>query len=297
MITLYNFGPAFGLPDRSPFAMKVETLLKMANLLYRTDATGFAKAPKGKIPYIDDDGVVVPDSTFIRWHIEKKYRIDFDRGLNPAQKATAWAFEKMAEDQLYWVSVHDRWMIEENFRKGPVRFFDNVPGGDQAGRDCDDPPQAAGHPSRQGLGRHSPEEILALGTRSINAISDFLGDKPFFMGGEPTGADATMFAFVCAVLCPHFESRLRSAAERRENLRRYVGRITARYYPGLKALAGCSAAAWPQPFPSPHAEEGWGLADRDDFWGRALGKRPTTNDYRPRVCLRIRGALRFSCVT
>jgi hypothetical protein len=50
MITLYNFGPAFGLPDPSPFVMKVETLLKMAKLPYRTDATGFAKAPKGKIP-------------------------------------------------------------------------------------------------------------------------------------------------------------------------------------------------------------------------------------------------------
>src|SRR5262249_41496849 len=95
----------------------------------------------------------------------------------------------------------------------------------------------------QGLGRHLPDEVFALGTRSINAISEFLADKPFFMGSEPTGADATMFAFICAVLCPHFESRLRGAAERRENLRRYVGRITARYYPGLQRLAGCSAAA------------------------------------------------------
>jgi len=258
MITLYNFGPAFGLPDPSPFAMKVETLLKMANLLYRTDATGFAKAPKGKIPYIDDDGVVVPDSTFIRWHIEKKYRIDFDRTLNPAQKATAWAFEKMAEDQLYWVSVHDRWMIEENFRKGPVRFFDNVPAAIRPVVTAMIRRKLRATLHGQGLGRHSPEEILALGTRSINAISDFLGDKPFFMGGEPTGADATMFAFVCAVLCPHFESRVRSAAERRENLCRYVGRITARYYPGLKALAGCSAAAWPQPYPSSACRGGAG---------------------------------------
>src|ERR1700686_3763130 len=95
VIPLYNLGPALGLPDPSPFVTKVETLLKMAKLPYRTDGTGFAKAPKGKVPYIDDDGVVVPDSTFIRWHIEKKYRIDFDQGLDAAQKATAWAFEKM----------------------------------------------------------------------------------------------------------------------------------------------------------------------------------------------------------
>ena len=243
MITLYNFGPAFGLPDPSPFAMKVETLLKLARLLYRTDAAGLARSPKGKIPYINDDGVVVPDSTFIRWHIEKKYRIDFDYGLNAAQKATAWAFEKMAEDQLYWVSVYDRWIIDENFRKGPERFFDKVPQPIRPVVTAMIRRKLRATLHGQGLGRHLPDDILALGTRSVNAISEFLADKPFFMGSEPTGADATMFAFVCSVLCPHFESRLRGAAERRENLRRNVGRITARYYPGLKGLAGCSAAA------------------------------------------------------
>src|SRR5215510_7319377 len=83
MITLYNFGPAFGLPDPSPFVTKAEVLLKMANVPYRTDGTGFRKAPKGKVPYIDDDGEIIPDSTFIRWHLEKKYGVDFDRGFSP----------------------------------------------------------------------------------------------------------------------------------------------------------------------------------------------------------------------
>ncbi len=243
MITLYNFGPAFGLPDPSPFVMKVETLLKMANLPYRTDTTGFTKAPKGKLPYIDDEGTVVPDSTFIRWHLEKKYRIDFDRGLDTAQKATAWAFEKMAEDQLYWGIVHDRWMVEDNFRRGPIQFFDKVPAPIRPLVTAIIRRKLRSTLRGQGLGRHSPEEILALATRSIDAIADFLGDKPFFMGGEPTGVDATMFAFACAALCQHFESRIRNAAERRQNLRRYVGRMAARYYPGVEELAGCKAAA------------------------------------------------------
>ena len=93
MITLYSFGPGFGLPDPSPFVTKVEVLLKMSKLPYRTDTTGFTKAPKGKLPYIEDDGVMVSDSTFIRWHIEQKYRVDFDKGLDASQKAIAWAFD------------------------------------------------------------------------------------------------------------------------------------------------------------------------------------------------------------
>ena len=81
MITLYTFGPGMGLPDPSPFVMKAELLLKMSGQPYRVDTKGFSKAPKGKLPYIDDDGEIVADSTFIRWHLEKKYKLDLDRGL------------------------------------------------------------------------------------------------------------------------------------------------------------------------------------------------------------------------
>ena len=35
MITLYTFGPYFGLPDASPFVTKAMLLLKFAGLPYR----------------------------------------------------------------------------------------------------------------------------------------------------------------------------------------------------------------------------------------------------------------------
>ena len=90
MITLFTFGPYFGLPDASPFVITAMLLLKFAGLDYREDRGGFRKAPKGKLPYINDDGIVVPDSTFIRFHVEKKYGFDFDAGLTLEQRAGAW---------------------------------------------------------------------------------------------------------------------------------------------------------------------------------------------------------------
>jgi len=95
----------------------------------------------------------------------------------------------------------------------------------------------------QGMGRHSAAEITRLATRGIDAIADYLGEKPFFMGSEPTGADATMFGFIAGALCPLFDTSIRGAAERHDNLKRYVGRITARYYPDFSEIAGCKAAA------------------------------------------------------
>ncbi len=94
-----------------------------------------------------------------------------------------------------------------------------------------------------GLGRHSNAEIVAIGTRSIDAIAEHLGQKPYFMGGEPSGVDATMFAFAAGALCPAFDTPLRTAAERHGNLRSYVARMTARFYPELGEVAGIRAAA------------------------------------------------------
>lgn len=242
MITLYTFGPAFGLPDPSPFVTKVEMLLKLSGQPFESKHGDLRKTPKGKLPYIDDSGEIIADSTFIRWHLEKKYGLDLDAGLTPEQRSISWAFEKMAEDNFYWTMVDARWMDEDNFNKGPRLFFNAVPAALR--------PIVIAMVRRslrktihgQGTGRHSKDEIVALGIRSIDAIAAYLGDKPFFMGDEPKAADAMMFACVAGTLCPHFESPIRTAAERHDNLRRYVGRITARFYPDWKAIAGCPAA-------------------------------------------------------
>jgi glutathione S-transferase len=218
VITLYAFGPAFGLPDPSPFVTKAEVLLKLAGLPYRTDTGGFRKAPKGKLPYIDDEGTIVADSTLIRFHLEKRHGIDFDAGLSPEQKAIAWA-------------------VEKNFEKGPSRFFDKVPAPVRPLLKAFIRRQVRKQLKGQGMGRHHPEEIAELGRRDIEALAAVLGDKPYLMGAELCGGDATAFAFTAGVLCPLFESPIRRAAESHANLVAYRERMMARFYPELAKAA------------------------------------------------------------
>jgi glutathione S-transferase len=233
MITLYTFGPRFGLPDPSPFVTKAEVLLKMSGQPYRTETGGFGKAPKGQLPYIDDGGAIVADSTFIRMHLERKYRIDFDEGLSPAERGVAWALEKMCEDHLYWAVLHARWMDDANFDAGPRRFFDAVPAFVR--------PLIVAMVRRQvrrnlwahGLGRHSAEEIALLAARDIISIAGFLGDKPYLLGARPCGADASVFAFVAGCLPKSFKTPIRSAAELQPNLVAYRDRMMDRYFPEL----------------------------------------------------------------
>jgi len=231
MITLHNFGPKFGLPDPSLFCMKTMVLLKMAGQPYRTADCDPRKAPKGKAPFLIDGGVSIPDSTFIRWHLEEKYGVDFDDGLSPAERGVAWAFEKLCEDNLYWAVLHERWMVQENFYAGPRAFFDSIPGAmqpfvvnavrGQVKRDL------KGH----GFGRHSREEIMKIAKTGIDAIGNHLGEKQFLMGDQPCGADATVFATVGSLLSETFDTELIKLTKAHDNLVAYRDRCMAKWFP------------------------------------------------------------------
>lgn len=233
MITLYTFGPYFGLPDASPFVTKAMVLLKLANLEFREDRGGFRKAPKGKLPYIDDAGTIVADSTLIRFHLEQKYGFDFDAGLDPTQKAIAWAVEKMCEEHLYWAVVAVRWLDDANFATGPARFFDSVPWPLRPIVTALVRRQVASAARAQGLARHTPAEREGLAIRDIDALAVLLGDKPFLMGDTPCGADATVFSSVASLLLAEFRTPLLAATRAHENLVAYRNRLMAAYFPEL----------------------------------------------------------------
>ena len=171
MITLYSFGPYFGLPEPSPFTMKTQVQLKMAGLAFASEYGGIDRSPKHKLPFIDDDGTVVADSTFIRDYVEKTYAVDLDRHLSPPQRAQAWAIERMLEDHLYWAVVHARWTDDENFAKGPARFFDAAPEAMRGAIRDQGRQNVTTTLHGQGFGRHDRDELAALARRSFDALS------------------------------------------------------------------------------------------------------------------------------
>lgn len=237
MITLFGFGPAFGLPDPSPFVMKTEVQLKMADIPYRFERARPQEAPKGKIPFIEDGGQRIGDSTFIRAHIEEAARVDLDAGLSAAERAQAWAIERMLEDHLYFGLLQARWMDDENFAKGPAHFFDSAPEAMREKIRANARENVRMKLDGQGLGRHSEGEIFALAERSICALSAILAERPFLMGEKPTGTDATAFGMVAGLLTPHFDCDLRDAVLAHENLVRYIERMMQLYYPDFAVQA------------------------------------------------------------
>jgi glutathione S-transferase len=231
MMTLNTFGAAFGLPDPSPFCMKAMVLMKMSSLPHTLIAGDLRKAPKGKLPVLVDDGRSIPDTAFIRLHLEKAHNIDFDKGLSSADRAVASAFEKLCEDNLYWAMMYDRWMIDENFNKGPRHYFDAVPGFIRPLITSKVRREVRRNLYGHGLGRHSKSEIEYIAKQGIDAIANFLGNKKFLMGDGPCGADATVFSWVSGFLCPVFTGSMHDNTKSHVNLIAYRDRGMALWFP------------------------------------------------------------------
>lgn len=82
----------------------------------------------------------------------------------------------------------------------------------------------------QGIGRHSRAEIYAIGMKDVGAIADFLGDKPFLMGGNATEIDAVAYGILANIMIVPIASPIKDEALRRANLVAFVERIRERYF-------------------------------------------------------------------
>jgi len=235
MITLYQFAPTWGIPNLGQFNVKVETYLRMVGLPYKAVATLPLLAPKGKLPYIEDEGRKVSDSRFIIEHLKAKYGDPLDAGLSPENRAVMTAMQRLLEESLYWVGMYARWQYNDtNWQLNKQALFGSMPfvAKDLVAwvyRKFIIQKQIHG----QGLGRHKPDEIFHLGEVDLNALSSFLGEKRYFMGEKPTSLDASAFGILINIVRTPIESPLKNYALGLSNLTVYCDRMMREFYPEL----------------------------------------------------------------
>ena len=231
MIILYQFARAWGLPNPGQFNVKVETYLRMANLPYKIVETLPLKAPKGKLPFIEDNGKKITDSSFIIECLKNKYGDPLDKNLSEEQRAVMTGMQRLLEEHLYWVSMYARWQYsDENRQINNKALFGGLP---TVIRDV------AGLVYRlivckqiysQGIGRHNADEIFHLGEVDLDALSAFLGEKSYFMGGKPTSLDASAFGFLINTIYGPIESPIKDYGLSKKNLLAYCDRMMAEFF-------------------------------------------------------------------
>lgn len=233
MIKLFQYPTDWGLPNISPFCMKLETYLRLVHIPYEiVNVMDPRKSPKGKLPYIDDNGQIVADSSIAIEFLKKKYGDALDGHLTPVQKATALAIQRMIEEHFYWVIVYSRWVDPTGYEIIKPVFFGELPKlmrmvvpelvRRQQVRVLQD----------QGLGRHSAEEIYKMGIDDVTAVATLLGDNKFMLGNDVTTVDATVYAFIANIFLVPIETPVKEYIKTLPNLVEYCERVKEKVGPG-----------------------------------------------------------------
>jgi len=239
VITLYQFPSHLGLPNASPFCMKVETYLRMVELTYEIRSVmDPRKSPKGKFPYIKCDGQSIADSEFIIQFLKDKFGDSLDKNLTTEQKALATLLENTFSERINWFIVYTRWQDDAGWEHTKKGFFSKLPALAKLFVPNMVRKKTLNALHLQGIGRHSQVEMLQLACKSLDAIAVILGDKNYFLGSEPTTVDASAFSSLANILGSPYETPLKTYLQKYPNIQAYCVRMWRNFYPEMKMPLG-----------------------------------------------------------
>uniref|UniRef100_A0A183BV15 Failed axon connections fax protein/glutathione s-transferase-like protein n=1 Tax=Globodera pallida TaxID=36090 RepID=A0A183BV15_GLOPA len=237
VVQLVQFPRTHTIISPSPFALKLETFLRMNNIKYHNVSNDFTKASaKGQSPFIELNGRQFPDSGMCIEHLHSHFKLSIDNHLSANERAQLRAFNMLIEESLFRCLQCDRskdygWLASDKgyapllpsvqkflFQKLLIKQLQS-----RLKKTC----------VGQGYGRHTQEEIDDIAKKDLMAISTFLGEKPFFFGDNPTTLDATLFGHLVQFTdAPLKTDAIKPFIETSTpNLVAYVQRMKERYWP------------------------------------------------------------------
>ena len=234
-IILWQMRPLWGIPNPSPFCLKVETWLRMAKLPYEArEIAGPPQSKAGKVPYVErPDGSLLWDSSVIIETLGRERGVDLDHALSAEQRAVGTLLQRTFEENLYFIGLYDRWVDERHWPRVAADYFGHFP---WVLRTIVLPMVrrkivAAAH--GQGVARLPEGQRVRKGQTDVRAIAHLLGDKPFFFG-TPSSYDAIAYAFLANTLAAPFDTEIKAEVRSHANLVAFCERMQASYWADWK---------------------------------------------------------------
>ena len=226
MIELHQFAPVWGI-NPSPFCLKVETYLRLARLAFRPVVAVPIRAPKRKLPFITDGSRVVADSGLIIEYLKQAYAFPLDNQLSREERALGHLIRRTCEESLYFVLLYARWIDEAGWAATRYNMFATIRG-PVRGPLLQFVRRSMRRVLRaQGYGRHSRDEVYALGAADLEALATQLTQRGFAVANQPTSFDAALYACLVNVLRPPLDVPLRASALALPPLGAYLDRMEA----------------------------------------------------------------------
>jgi len=184
----------------SPFALKLETWLRLAGIKYENVFT-MKFGSKGQIPYIELNGEEIPDSNIIISRLKSHFGKDPDDACSPQDLAIGHAVTGLVEHHLAHVGFHYRYGLHmpDFLSKLKLGEYYNLPRAmNNWGRF--QPTMTKVRSYLQGIGRHTESEIWEMSFKDLKAISDLLNNKDYLLGKSPTTVDCVLFGHLAQFL-------------------------------------------------------------------------------------------------
>jgi len=238
VVNLVQFPRARCIPSASPFALKLETFLKIAKIAYKNVSNEFKYgSAKAQIPFIELNGRQHADSGHIIDVLIKEFNLNMDAGLDPKQLADKRAYTILLEESVFRVVAYLRWQDNSWLFSEDKGLLGNMSGIKKIAASKLGPYFSKGKIEKSlyihGIGRNTLEEVIEILKKDLNALNTLLGGKKYFFGSEPTSFDATAFGVLAQFLyTPQpVDTIVKYIESDTPDLKAFIERIKNEYWP------------------------------------------------------------------
>lgn len=209
MIILYSYPGLFGLPDNNPFGLKVDTFLRLAKIDYQHEhIINTENAPRGQLPYLNDDNVIISDSNLILQHLSQKY-VNLDEDLTEEQNNIHFLMTRMLDNHLYWIMSYSRWQDDQFWPLFKAEFLNQLPDLSESTLERVRAYNIEKY-NYQGIGRYSAPAIYEAGIEDLKSILFILGEKEYIFGNKVHSLDACCYGFLANIVYYEIETPIKN---------------------------------------------------------------------------------------
>jgi len=250
VVYLHTFPKVPHVYNISPFAIKVESFLRMNKIpyemIYTTDF-----GPTGLIPYIKLNGEFAADSNSIIRRLKEVFGIV---EVYPSELlAVGHMMMRMLEEHTAQIGFYYRYALHMydfcDALDVPKRMFrknTSMKGclSSWLWKNIMPSVHRNAMKTRRLAGFHSDEELWRLSFADLTAISAFLGEKTYLLGEKPSTEDCVLFGHICQFLYIPIDFPQKGfLLESCPNIVRFMERFRAEFWPDWLPLCEVPSGA------------------------------------------------------